>query len=133
MNSDALREPAANLHILIVENEPDIGESLAELLMLHGHLATCVPSAEEALRRLRAGERPDVMIVDYRLGEGMTGLELLQACQADPALVGLQAVLTSGFHAKELGSVDAWRYLQKPYEPTDLLAVISDLGVSGAP
>jgi CheY-like chemotaxis protein len=133
MNSDASRDSAARLHVLIVENEADIAESLAELLIMHGHLASCVASAEEALRRLRSGERPDVMIVDYRLGEGMTGLDLLQACQADPALVGLQAVLTSGFQAKDLGSVDAWRYLQKPYEPADLLAVISDLSVPGGP
>jgi CheY-like chemotaxis protein len=58
--------PAAGLRVLIVDDEPNVAEVAAEMLMLDGHSAEVVSSADQALERL-ARDRYDVVLTDVRM------------------------------------------------------------------
>jgi CheY-like chemotaxis protein len=63
--------PAKNsevTHVLVVDDEPLIRWSLAETLSQHGHVVMEAGDGREALRVVtRASDRPDVIVLDYRL------------------------------------------------------------------
>ncbi len=65
--------------VLLLDDEQEIREAMAGLLRSHGIEADPVPdeqAAAEALRRARAEGRPvELLLCDYRLGEGADGLD----------------------------------------------------------
>jgi signal transduction histidine kinase/ActR/RegA family two-component response regulator/SAM-dependent methyltransferase len=83
------------LELLLVEDNLDVAETLAELLVAAGHHVELAASAEAALERLRQG-RPDVVLCDIGL-PGMDGLALATRLRADPALQDLKLVAMTGF------------------------------------
>lgn len=64
------------MRVLVVEDEPLVGELLHDSLTHLGHQPDLVPSAEDALTRL-ARERPDVIFLDVCL-PGISGTDFLQ-------------------------------------------------------
>lgn len=64
------------MRVLVVEDEPLVGEVLHDSLTHLGHQPQVVPSAEDALTRL-ASERPDVIFLDVKL-PGISGTDFLQ-------------------------------------------------------
>src|SRR5712691_8375154 len=64
------------MRVLVVEDEPDLGDVFRDFLLELGHLPLVVRTAEAALGQLRS-ERPDAIILDIHL-PGMSGLEFLQ-------------------------------------------------------
>jgi DNA-binding NtrC family response regulator len=57
--------------ILIVDDNVDLAENIAEILQIDGHLTQVASSAEEALEKLLDAEL-DVVVTDYRL-PGISG------------------------------------------------------------
>jgi PAS domain S-box-containing protein len=55
------------LQVLVVDDDELIQISMEGLLELLGHVATIAPSGEEALVKLEAGFRPDVIILDMNM------------------------------------------------------------------
>src|SRR5258707_5923824 len=75
-------------HLLVVDDEPGIRESLSSILQDEGYHVESVASAEEALERASTGE-VEVILLDVWL-PGMDGLEALsrlQAAQRPPAVI----------------------------------------------
>ncbi len=68
------------LHVLVVDDEHDFRQSVAEMLHAHGHRSTGTGDAEDALRLLAAG-RYDVALLDLRM-PGRSGPELARAIRA---------------------------------------------------
>jgi signal transduction histidine kinase/CheY-like chemotaxis protein/SAM-dependent methyltransferase len=83
------------LDLLLVEDNVDIAETLAELLAVSGHRVRTSRSAEEALAAVRE-RRPEVMLCDIGL-PGMSGLELASHVRADPELMGIRLVAMTGY------------------------------------
>jgi signal transduction histidine kinase/CheY-like chemotaxis protein/chemotaxis methyl-accepting protein methylase len=83
------------LDLLIVEDNLDIAETLAELLTASGHRVEVASSAEDALAQLRH-RRPEVVLCDIGL-PGMDGLELAARLREDPELMDLKLVAMTGF------------------------------------
>ena len=109
--------------ILIVDDEPDVAASLAEMLEARGHVATVVGSAAEALDRLHATGF-DALFTDLRM-PGTDGAELaLRATERHPELLGRIVLMTGDTVAgpartAELGLADTV-VLEKPFLPGDL-------------
>jgi PAS domain S-box-containing protein len=60
--------------VVVIEDEPDVRESLRMLLESWGHAVVAAASADEAVRRLPSlGREPDLILADYRLQNGETG------------------------------------------------------------
>jgi CheY-like chemotaxis protein len=128
-----LREPAAELNILLVEDDP--GDILiAQEALRAGQLGsalTVVQDGAEALARLRGEDtRPDVVLLDLNL-PGMTGHEVLSEIKDDPELRILPVVVLSTSSAEhdvrrsyELG---ANLYVSKPVDFDRFAHVIKQL------
>ena len=116
--------------MLIVEDDSDARESLAELIRQEGYAVTSERSAEAALGQIDAGLRPKILVVDHGL-PGMSGAALLGRCQHDPRLASVRAALITGFDAGppviEHG-LSGVSVLRKPVEVPTLLSFLSDGG-----
>ncbi len=78
----AERAPPAT--ILLVDDDPLIASSTAEMLEDLGHRVFGAGSGPEALGRLEEGFRPDLIITDHAM-PGMTGMQLARSVRArDP-------------------------------------------------
>lgn len=72
-------------HILIVDDNVELAENIAEILQMDGHSTAIAASAEAALPLAQARE-PDVLVTDYRL-PGMTGATLAERFRRERAHV----------------------------------------------
>lgn len=113
--------------LLVVENEKDVLDAMVQLLALEGHRVYAGRSAGEAQKThaaaLRAGDAPiDLIIADYRLEEGVTGLDAIRTLCAHlgrhvPAIIVTGD--TSPLRIKEI-SASGVRILHKPVTGEDL-------------
>jgi len=106
--------------ILVVDDEPKLGQLLAESLELDGHEAVRVQGGREAVARLVPG-RFDVVLTDLRMPE-VDGLAVLRAARALPQapeviLMTAYASAESAVAAMKAGAAD---YVIKPFAMDEL-------------
>jgi CheY-like chemotaxis protein len=107
--------------VLLVEDDPDSRELLAELLEPEFEVETAADGTT-GLERFRA-DHPDVVVTDESL-PGMRGTALAREVKAlEP---NARVVLVSGY-ALVPGSESCDRVLKKPIEPDTLAAAIHEL------
>lgn len=114
-----------SLQILVVDDNRELADNLAEILVDEGHRVETANSGEQALT-IAADRRFDYVLTDFRM-PGMTGVELITRLHAqDPAAIYLlmtahasDALLTT---EAERQIVDA--ILSKPLPIDRLLALI---------
>jgi DNA-binding NtrC family response regulator len=116
-----LRE-AVSMNILIVDDEPTIRETCAEVAQQTGMKATTVASAEEALEVLEHSP-VDIVLTDLML-QRTSGLDLLKRVHDTnptlPVIVLTQyGTIDSAVAATRLGAVD---YVTKPFRIEELRA-----------
>ncbi|MDP8221717.1 MAG: sigma-54 dependent transcriptional regulator [Candidatus Lernaella stagnicola] len=110
--------------ILIVDDEPDIRETLGGILEDEGYEVKTVGSGEEALRAI-AAERPDLVMLDIWM-PGIDGMETLARIKKrDPEL---QVIMISGHGSVETAvkaiKMGAYDFIEKPLSlPQTILAV----------
>lgn len=116
-------------HILVIDDDETILHGMAELLCSWGCTCDAVRTIEEgaALAEMRS---PDLLITDYRLREGRTGLQAITEMQT--LRPQLPAVMITGDTAAELLREAAERsvaLLHKPVQPGLLYhALVGALG-----
>jgi PAS domain S-box-containing protein len=110
--------------ILIVDDEPDFLETLADILGPRGYEVTVAQGPDEALARVRTTQ-PSVALLDIRLGRA-SGIDLLAEMRA--AAPGLVVVMMTAYADVETAvqalTEGAHHYLRKPIDPRDLLATL---------
>jgi signal transduction histidine kinase/ActR/RegA family two-component response regulator len=89
------RPEARHLDLLMVEDNQDIAETMAELLGAAGHHVVIAGSAERALELLQES-RPDVVLCDIGL-PGMDGVELAARLRAHPVHRTSKLIAMTGF------------------------------------
>lgn len=114
--------------IVVVEDEPAVREGLVVLLKGWGASIEAFDStAAAAAWASQASAAPDLLILDYRLGEG-TGIDALQALRAAFAQSRIPAILVTGStmtgHEREAQQHDV-HLLIKPVVPHKLRAMIA--------
>jgi len=121
------RQPG--LALLVVDDEPDVAASLAEMAELLGHRAVVVDGAPAALRLVEGGARFDAVLTDLRMpgGDGVSLLERL--AEVDPALARHAVIVTGDSVAGPdriagLGRPDLVM-LAKPFGPDDVAAALA--------
>jgi CheY-like chemotaxis protein len=108
---------------LLVDDEDLVRASTAEMLSESGYTVVEAPSAEVALRRLKDGLQPALLITDH-LMPGMTGTELARAARREQP--ELPVLVISGYAEIE-GIVQDLPRLAKPFRHMDLEASIAAL------
>ena len=124
-DDDALAPPLG-LRVLVIDDEPDIRESMHTLLEQLGCEARCVDGLAAAQARLGSGWRPQMILADHRLRQG-DGLSALDALLAE--LGPVPAMLVTGDTAPEtLAQLAAsgHRVLHKPVDGALLAQALRD-------
>ena len=86
---------------LLVDDEPQVRDALAEALGDLGWHVQQAATGAEALEKLRAGPAPDILVADIGLPGGMNGRQLAEAARAlHPAL---PILLITGYAGTALG------------------------------
>jgi PAS domain S-box-containing protein len=116
-------EPAAAGTALLVDDEELVRESTADMLEDLGYEVIEAASAEEALRLIGDGLRPDVLVTDH-LMPGMNGTELANTVRAD--LPGTPVLIVSGYAEVDGIAPDVPR-LVKPFRSSDLATSLSEV------
>jgi two-component system NtrC family sensor kinase len=114
--------PRARGLLLVVDDEPDIGDLIADLVRRRGYEAVLASSAAAALEILRTREVRGIL-TDMRM-PGMSGEQLWQQlCQEWPSLAR-RTIFMTGDHAKPettaLLEATAQPCLTKPFRPDEL-------------
>jgi signal transduction histidine kinase len=115
-----------NERVLVVEDNDRLREVSCAMLTDLGYQVTAVESGDEALERIRGGERFELVFSDIVMPGRYTGITLARELRADDP--HLKVVLTSGYtspsqyrdNLEELG-VDV---LSKPFRKAELAALI---------
>jgi len=108
--------------VLIIEDDPAVGQGLVDNLTFEGLAVELATSAEEGLERLRAGGA-ELLLLDLML-PGMSGYEVLRRfpeLDAPPRVIVVSArdAETDIVRALDLGAHD---YVRKPFGLAELLA-----------
>jgi len=124
------REAAISLSILVVEDNPEVGDFAVAALRDLGHRIVLARNARDALDRLaQPVERFDVVFSDVMM-PGMNGIELAHEIRRnDPAM---PIILTSGYSeilSKE--GAGEFELLRKPYSIDALSKAFRRVTTSG--
>lgn len=120
------------LHVALVEDNRPVAEALTQLLEVAGHRVVTAASGAELVRRL-GNTKPDLLVTDYRLAEGETGLDVIAAvrrsCGGD-----LPAVILTGDTDTKVpgGGAERLRLLHKPVDFGVLWRNIEELLAEGS-
>jgi CheY-like chemotaxis protein len=85
--------------VLLVDDNRDSAESLAQLLRLFGHEIWQAYSGREALAAARS-RHPDLVLLDIGMPD-ISGYEVARQIRAEPALAGATLVALTGYGAEE--------------------------------
>lgn len=115
-------EPSESVRkvILVVDDEIDIREVVAEILEAHGYLVVTTDSALNAYSLL-SNAKFDLVLTDIVMPE-MSGMALRTLVQSNPQTRHIPVVFMSGY-APELINVRE-HALKKPFELSELLTVV---------
>ena len=127
-NVESAFDPIVGKCILVIDDDALVRESLCGLLRSWGCEASAAATAEEA-RRIASPKVPDLLISDFRLSQGQTGLDAIsEVRQASER--GVPAILITAetapdqlYEAKQSGLP----ILHKPVTPMALRALASRL------
>ena len=115
--------------ILVVEDEPNIAESLLFILRQAAFDVEMVADGLEALSRLQR-ERFGAVLLDVML-PGMNGFEVLRTIRGDPRLAGLPVIVLTAkgqtndrLAAEEIG---ASAFITKPFSNADVVDRVCEL------
>jgi CheY-like chemotaxis protein len=106
--------------VLVVDDETDIREAVAELLAEEGYEVLDAGDGAEALRKARAFH-PNVVLLDLMM-PGMSGWEFCAQRKGDPELERIPIIVLSALG--RVPGIDVEGYLQKPFELDDLLSAV---------
>jgi CheY-like chemotaxis protein len=111
--------------ILLVEDDFDVREALAETLRDEGYSVDCVGDGQEALEYLREGARPGLILLDLMMPR-MSGSEFRMVQKVDPALRHLPVVLLSadGRMEEKARTLETDGAVRKPIDLNELLSTI---------
>jgi CheY-like chemotaxis protein len=106
--------------ILVVEDNADNREALAEALAKAGYEVVAVENGLEALDHLRWSWRPECVVLDMRMPV-MTGWELRETMAGDPRLRDIPVIGMTGGRWKPEDRARFFTVLSKPVVLTELL------------
>jgi PAS domain S-box-containing protein len=121
-----VRPPGGSRHILLVDDNSDAADTLAEVLRSHGHAVMVAYTPEEGLC-IFARQRVDLAVLDIGL-PGISGHELADAMRKTGCNAGVRYVALSGFGQeldKERSAAAGFAaHLVKPLAPEALDALL---------
>ena len=130
----AAAEPASRVaqaptRVLLVEDDAGVREATRMLLKSDGYHVTAVASLAEALAHAAKHPRLDLLVTDYHLSDGETGMRVIAALR-EALGVPLRAILITGdtsVAVNELRMDPHLRLASKPIKAEELLGMLTVL------
>jgi CheY-like chemotaxis protein len=119
----AARPPAAGCPVLIIEDDADLRDMMAQLLRLEGVTAVTAANGREALDYLRGHPPPNVILLDLMMPV-MDGWEFRREQERDPALADVPVIVLSALDEARAEDIAASDFLKKPLDFDRLLELI---------
>ena len=117
------------MKILICEDNAVIAMDLGFMLMDLGHtICGTATNSVECMEKV-ALTRPDLVMVDLNLGDGLTGIGLVEAL----AQLGLPSVIVSGETQALITRTSAKAVLSKPFDEERLAQALAAVGADQEP
>jgi CheY-like chemotaxis protein len=121
--------------ILVADDEPEVVDLVRIMLEQEGHTIVEAFNGEQALDLART-DQPDLILLDVLMPK-MSGLEVLQHLQADPATAAIPVIVLSVVttHPEVQSAVHrgAVAYLTKPFELREMVRLVASvLGMDAA-
>ncbi len=112
--------------ILIVEDDADLRNSLAELLQEEGYRVSGAANGQEALHYLEECPPPCIILLDLMMPV-MNGWEFRERQQQDPALAEIPVAVVTGVRntRDRVAALNAVGYFQKPVDVPTLLSTVA--------
>ncbi|MGL6261258.1 hybrid sensor histidine kinase/response regulator [Vibrio sp. WXL210] len=117
----------SHLKVLCVDNEVEILVGMENLLSRWGCDVRVAVDLAESLACLNEGWHPDVILSDYRLDQGRTGMEVLERCREQLG-DSFKGVIISADRTDEMMAsiqLSGYSFLPKPVKPLKLRATLS--------
>jgi CheY-like chemotaxis protein len=115
--------------VLVVEDNADTREIYSTILAHHGYQVIVAPDGAEGIR-LAMQETPDLILMNLALPH-VDGIQATAALRGEPRTAAIPIIACTGF-VREDGEDEAEDagcdvYLEKPCEPTRLVAEVAKL------
>ena len=133
----AARRPGEALHVVVVEDDPQLASFTSTLLSLSGFAVRQAGNREEVVNQIRRPPRPDLILLDVMLPDA-DGFDILLRVRQHPVLRDVPVIMLTGKATREAVlkgiAAGADGYITKPFEPHSLLrAVRAVLGLPDEP
>jgi CheY-like chemotaxis protein len=119
-------QPTPRKFVLVVDDDPDIRESLETVLGIHGHPVATAADGSEAIELLRRKAAPPCLILLDLMMPGMNGFEFRAELESDPVLANIPIIIITGAGVlvdEKAGSLRA-EVLRKPFDLKALLTTV---------
>ncbi|MFL5274543.1 MAG: response regulator [Anaeromyxobacteraceae bacterium] len=111
--------------ILLVDDDPGLRDALGEALEIDGHRVETAVHGADALAKLAAGARPDLILLDLMMPV-MDGWQFRAAQLAHPDYASIPViVITAAGVLKQ--QIDTCRILRKPFRMEELFQAIAEV------
>jgi CheY-like chemotaxis protein len=122
------------MKILIVDDSPENVYLLESLLKGNGYEVSTAVNGEAALEKLK--QAPPTLIISDILMPKMDGFQLCRAVKADSALKNIPFIFYTATYTTEQDkdfalSLGASRFILKPTDPGEFIAIINDVLAQG--
>lgn len=118
-----------SVRVLLVEDDLAVRRATRMLLELEGYHVTAVSSLPEALHHVRSGNAVDLLVSDYHLKHGVTGIHVIDALRSILG-IKLPVVLSTGDTSSVIKQLPRDPYLRvtsKPVKAEELLTLLPAL------
>jgi len=128
-----------NPDIIIIDDDPMVGELSRDLLVDAGYTVTLVQDSLEAIPTIKA-QMPRLIVTDIMM-PGITGMDICKAVKSDPALKHMKIIVVSGksydVEKQRAFQFGADFFLQKPYNvdtfSSTVKSILNDSPATPAP
>ena len=116
---------ASGTVVLVVDDDSDLRDCIADVLMMEGDDARPLRSADSAWTEVVAGTQPAAIILDQWIA-GMSSREFVRRLRASP-FADVPVLMLSGSPAARNFGTDLDAVLRKPVESTTLVRAVDKL------
>ncbi len=111
--------------ILVIEDEKDLADLLADLLQLQGYEVDVAYDGKEGLSKIGA-QRFDLVITDLMMPV-MSGWDVIEHLAHDPANSDMPVIIASAGETQETARKYGHAFIPKPFEIGRMLTTIDQL------
>jgi CheY-like chemotaxis protein len=110
-------------HVLIVEDDEDLREMMAQILTLEGFETATAINGRDALEYLRRSDAPQLILLDLMMPV-MDGWEFQRERSRDPILADVPVVVLSALDETRAAGAASHEFLKKPLDFDRLLQLV---------